>query len=349
MDLAFWIYLIGNLALASCGALLLWNHYRGANMQDASKNTQILLMVSSMIRIDWTSGLVHRGPRLWGQASDFFDPLCKMEAIASVVIWVACVLRIPRPEKEKQIIPVYARWYAMLVWALVGPFLLVCNGIFWDSHVHLTVYAYICPYNMAMDTFAIVPQLLILRSQRAAETIEAPAAWLGHIVAMLSLNHAARVGFWICYFWKGSALLSFALPDFIGLLVMADFLYVYLQVIKMRAEEIVQKEAQTIRSRTWSPADLIPKQLAPLLEKTGVSDGLKRKKSGNMSVEDQSTDIGSQILASFDGISAQNPFASVPGSDETSHSLVQMADFSEVGKKRSLLSASEKQAQGIIM
>jgi len=126
-------------------------------------------------------------------------------------------------------------------------------------------------------------------------------------------------------------------------------LYVYLQVIKMRAEEIVQKEAQTIRSRTWSPADLIPKQLAPLLEKTGVSDGLKRKKSGNMSVEDQSTDIGSQILASFDGISAQNPFASVPGSDETSHSLVQMADFSEVGKKRSLLSASEKQAQGIIM
>jgi len=211
-------------------------------MQDASKNMQILILLSTLIRVDWTSGMIHRGPRLWGQASQFFDPMCKVEAVMSCVIWFAVVCIIPRSEKERAIVPIWARWYCILIWCLCGPLLLVTNGIFWDSHVHLTMYAYICPYNGAMDTLAILPQLLILRSQNSVDG-DPPAPWLGHVVGMLSINHLMRVLFWICYFWQGSALLSFALPDFIGLFVMSDFLIMYFRVLRLRAEELVATES----------------------------------------------------------------------------------------------------------
>lgn len=239
-DFAFVIYLFGNLALCSCGGILLYNYYKKKAMKDASRSLQIMLMLSSLLRAQWTigdgTGVGAGGFALWDDAHEFLDWPCKFEAVLSCIVWTACVLLVPPSKKEEAVVPWCGKWYWLLVWCLIGPALLIFNSAVWGADVYPTLYAFICPYNMAMDTFALVPQLLILRSANNVDA-EPPAPWVGHIVAMLSFCHLSRVVFWIAFFWKGSPLFSFMFPDLVGVLIMSDFLWIYMQVLKVHLSQ----------------------------------------------------------------------------------------------------------------
>lgn len=248
VDFAFTVYLLGNSCLLGSATILLYNNHKKVwPMTEASKNMQILLMISSFMRLEWTAGLgMKNGPRLWGEAHDIFDVLCKTEGILSCLMWTLCVIQIPYSEKEKKVVSPKFRWYSMLVWCLIGPGMLVFNSTTWDKNFKLTWYAFIAPYNMAMDTLSLIPQILILRStkEQFSDADEAPPPWLGHVVGLLSVMHLSRVIFWTVFFWRGIPFFSFMFPDLVGVLVMSDFLILYIQLARMHLNKaLVHQDA----------------------------------------------------------------------------------------------------------
>lgn len=227
MDAALCSYLLGNYALVACGMIVLVNHFMGNNTSDISKDLQILTCLSTFLRWFWSTDLSSDAP-IWDEGHWMFRPMCYLELLISTVVWGMVVLLVRAPAKETKL-PWYVRWYTCLIWSLSGPALLILNPDFWNPRVRFTHEAYSVPWNMALDTFGMLPQLYLLYS---ADSESLPASWVSHFVGLMCVDRVARILFWIGYFWNGPYLLSFIVPDVVHTLLMADYIYLWMKLVK---------------------------------------------------------------------------------------------------------------------
>jgi hypothetical protein len=228
MDGGLTSFLLGNYALVFAGLIVLVNHFMGNNTNDISKDIQILTFMSTIFRWFWSTDLSSDAP-IWEEGHWCFKWLCYIELLISTGVWGAVVLLVKAPERENRVLPWWTRWYSCLVWSLSGPALLCLNPDFWNPRVRFTLEAYTVPWNMALDTFGMLPQLYLLYS---ADTDKLPASWVSHFVGLMCIDRVARVVFWIGYFWHGPYLLSFIIPDLVHTLLMADYIYLWVKLVK---------------------------------------------------------------------------------------------------------------------
>ncbi|CAD7950297.1 unnamed protein product [Amoebophrya sp. A120] len=85
-------------------------------------------------------------------------------------------------------------------------------------------------FNMLLDGCAMVPQVILIHSSRTKTPVEA-----SHFVGLLCLGRLLRMIFWL---WlvlhpdSGHAIWTFVVPDLLHTVIMADYLYHYLQKLK---------------------------------------------------------------------------------------------------------------------
>mmetsp|Transcript_13995 Transcript_13995/g.34611 ORF Transcript_13995/g.34611 Transcript_13995/m.34611 type:complete len:289 (+) Transcript_13995:485-1351(+) len=85
-------------------------------------------------------------------------------------------------------------------------------------------------FNMLVDGCAMIPQVILIHSSRTKTPVEA-----SHFVGLLCLGRLLRMIFWLWLVMhpeSGHAIWTFVIPDLLHTVIMADYLYHYLQKLK---------------------------------------------------------------------------------------------------------------------
>ncbi|CAD7950301.1 unnamed protein product [Amoebophrya sp. A120] len=251
------IYLLGNLCcIAAAGLLakqLLTSNVNTETSLHISKDLQYMLFFGSVFRLYWSLS----PPEIWSEEATIVQYLCFADLAGTVLLWGLCAvlstkfgknlyweLTGVRSQDSKAKAKKPAEGFtALLTW----PILSVAAGVLAWLATHVlpslsgpTAWPFVdwaVVWNMLIDGMAMLPQILTLSASE-----EKTPRITSHFVGLLCVGRVLRMIFWIWLVFHpeaGHAMWTFILPDLMHSVVMADFLYHYVQKVKRDAKEML--------------------------------------------------------------------------------------------------------------